>query len=348
MLDAAYEKGVRRFDLARTYGMGASERIFGEWLSTRDIDRDSIDLITKGGIGMDKYGDPDRPLLTKDDLIAEVDLSLSTLHVQDVNLYMFHRDDARLDVSNFVDWINTIVATGKIKRWGVSNWSFQRFQAAHSYAIENGLVPPSANSPQFSLAAPVCDVWPSTQSISQPHHVAEIEWYESHGVELLCWEVLAKGFMAKEELWRQEDVDESTFDLPVERGSNEWRLQRIQKAYCNKENYRRRDLAIRLARDSGLKLAQIAMLYPLTKGKHISVIFGSSKSHHIDDMVELQHFNIDDTAMSLFVDPNSMKNSFFPYKPQFVMENAVHRVQPFKAGAVPNPKTKTVPFVKSD
>lgn len=188
MLDAAYEKGVRRFDLARTYGMGASERIFGEWLSTRDIDRDSIDLITKGGIGMDKYGDPDRPLLTKDDLIAEVDLSLSTLHVQDVNLYMFHRDDARLDVSNFVDWINTIVATGKIKRWGVSNWSFQRFQAAHSYAIENGLVPPSANSPQFSLAAPVCDVWPSTQSISQPHHVAEIEWYESHGVELLCWE----------------------------------------------------------------------------------------------------------------------------------------------------------------
>jgi len=154
--------------------------------------------------------------------------------------------------------------------------------------------------------------------------------------------------MAKEELWRQEDVDESTFDLPVERGSNEWRLQRIQKAYCNKENYRRRDLAIRLARDSGLKLAQIAMLYPLTKGKHISVIFGSSKSHHIDDMVELQHFNIDDTAMSLFVDPNSMKNSFFPYKPQFVMENAVHRVQPFKAGAVPNPKTKTVPFVKSD
>lgn len=350
MLDAAYDKGVRRFDLARTYGMGASERIFGEWLTSREVDRQSIDIITKGGIGMDGYGDPDRPLLTKEDLRAEVYNSLETLNVQDVNLYMFHRDDARLDVSDFVDWINAIVDTGKIERWGVSNWSFERFQAAHSYALENGLVPPTANSPQFSLAAPVCDVWPSTQSISQPHHVKEIEWYESNGVELLCWEVLAKGFMAKEDLWCKEDVDASTFSQQIERGTDEWRLQRIQKAYCNDENYRRRDLAIRLANQSGLNLAQIAMLYPLTKGKHISVIFGSSKSHHIDDMVALQHFNIDDTAMNLFVDPNAVKNNFFPYKPEFVIGNANHKVQPFnvKKSMNKNPKTKTVPFMRNE
>jgi hypothetical protein len=188
MLDAAFEKGVRRFDLARTYGMGESERIFGEWLQSRDINRRDIDLITKGGIGMDKYGDPDRPLLTRDNLKEEVSLSLRTLNVEDVDLYMFHRDDARLSVGKHVEWINEIVKTGKIKRWGVSNWSFERFQAAHMYAVENNLVPPSANSPQYSLAAPVCDVWPSTQSISQPNHSMEIEWYADNGIELLCWE----------------------------------------------------------------------------------------------------------------------------------------------------------------
>jgi len=322
--------------------MGESERIFGEWLTTRNIDRRDIDLITKGGIGMDRYGDPDRPLLTQKDLAEEVDISLSTLNVEDVDLYMFHRDDNRLPAGKFVEWINTIVDTGKIKRWGVSNWSFERFQEAHSYALENGLVPPSANSPQFSLAAPRCEIWPTTQSISQPHHVEEIEWYESNGVELLCWEVLAKGFMAKEDLWPKDEVDPSTFDAPVERGSDEWRLQRIQSAYCNEENYRRRDLAVKLAKKSGLKLAQIAMLYPLTKGKHISVIFGSSKSNHIDDMVELQHFNIDDTAMSLFVNPNAVQNRFFPYKPEYVVEHAEHRVQPFHA------QKRPVPFVKAD
>lgn len=319
MLDAAFEKGVRRFDLARTYGMGESERIFGEWLESRNIDLNKIDLITKGGIGMDRYGDPDRPILTKESLIEEVDESLSTLKVDSVGLYMFHRDDERLSVDKFVEWINVIVKTKNIKRWGVSNWSFERFRAAHEYALKNGLVPPTANSPQYSLAAPACDVWPSTQSISQPKHSSEIEWYAENDVELLCWEVLAKGFMAKEDLWPKEEVDPSTFDDPVERGSDEWRVQRIQKAYCNTENYRRRDLAIKLAKKSNLNLAQVAMLYPLTKGQHISVIFGSSKPHHLDDMVALQHLNIDEAAMSLFDKSTTRgKNKSFPFVPQFI------------------------------
>jgi len=329
MLDAAYKKGVRRFDLARTYGMGESERIFGEWLDTRDIDRRDIDLITKGGIGMDRYGDPDRPLLTEGALVEEVDLSLKTLKVDDVNLYMFHRDDARIGVDKFVTWINKIVDTRKIHRWGVSNWSFERFQAAHKYAMDNGLTPPTANSPQYSLAAPACDVWPSTQSISQPRHASEIEWYAENDVELLCWEVLAKGFMAKEDLWPEEEVDPSTFDDPVEKGSDEWRVQRIQKAYCNPENYRRRNLAIKLAKNSGLKLAQVAMLYPLTKEENISVIFGSSKPHHIDDMVALQHFNIDKRAMDLMEHGETQRFPQYPFVRQYIMGGR-NNVQPIK------------------
>merc|ERR1712242_200809 len=96
------------------------------------------------------------------------------------------------------------------------------------------------------------------------------------------------------------------FNIPVVRGSDEWRIQRIQKAYCHPENYRRRDLAIKLTKNSNLKLAQIAMLYPLTKGQHISVIFGSSKPEHIDDMVTIQHFNIDENAMNKFATPLSV------------------------------------------
>ena len=352
MLDAAYEKGIRRFDLARTYGMGESERLFGKWLQSRNIDRSSIDIITKGGIGMDRYGDADRPLLTEQCLRDEVDVSLNTLNLDHVDMYMFHRDDARLEVEQFVKWINKIIGSGKIKRWGVSNWSFDRFRAAHRYASQHGLVPPTANSPQFSLAAPACDVWPTTHSISQPHHEKEIQWYSENGVELLCWEgkftmmlshhclhvkiftlnlltfsmhlVLAKGFMAKPDLWSKEDVDPSTFEDPVVKGSDEWRLQRIQKAYCNPENYRRRELAIQLANKSNLKLAQIAMLYPLTKGKHISVIFGSLKPSHVDEMIALQHLNIDESAMSLFVNdqpPVKRRQQFVPFVPQFIIEN---------------------------
>ena len=58
LLDDAYERGFCRFDLARTYGAGKSEVIFGKWMKERNIDRDTIQIVTKGGMGNDKYGNP--------------------------------------------------------------------------------------------------------------------------------------------------------------------------------------------------------------------------------------------------------------------------------------------------
>ena len=189
MLDTAYNKGVRSFDIGQTCGgMGESERLFGEWLASRDIDRSDICIITKGGTRMDRYKHPDQPLLDMESLEMELDVSLNTLNVDHVDLYMLHCDNNGLSIEKTVDWINVILESGKICKWGVSNWSFEKFKAAHKYANEKGHVPPSANSPQFSIAAPVCDVWPTMYSISQPHHETEIQWYADNGVQLLCWE----------------------------------------------------------------------------------------------------------------------------------------------------------------
>jgi hypothetical protein len=58
LLDDAYDRGFYRFDLARTYGAGKSEQVFGKWLSESGIDRSSVHLVTKGGMGNDKYGNP--------------------------------------------------------------------------------------------------------------------------------------------------------------------------------------------------------------------------------------------------------------------------------------------------
>jgi diketogulonate reductase-like aldo/keto reductase len=131
LLDEAYGKGFRRFDLARTYGGGESERIFGEWMKTRNIDRSSVGIITKGGMGKDKYGSPDRPMPTKEGLLREVATSLKALNTDVVDLYMFHRDDLRISAAEHVIWANELVESGKVKRWGVSNWSFERFREAH-------------------------------------------------------------------------------------------------------------------------------------------------------------------------------------------------------------------------
>ena len=294
LLDAAYEKGFHRFDLAHTYGGGASERIFGQWMEDRGIDRRTVELTTKGGMGEDKYGSPNRPLLTRDALHSEVQASLDALRTDYVDLYLFHRDDPRIDVRQFVLWANELVLSGKTIRWGLSNWSFQRFRQAYEFATENGLEPPCANSPQFSLAVPKCEVWPTTESISGPQYAKQIQWYEENKIELLCWEVLAKGFMAKPHLWSKDTVDPFSFDAPVTLGSDEWRLQRIQKAYCYDMNYHRRHVAMKMARQLGYKLSQIAILYVLSMGKNISVIFGSNNLKHLDDMVGLEEHQLDE------------------------------------------------------
>ena len=249
-----------------------------------DLDRATVEIITKGGMGQDKYGNPNRPLLTREALRTEVEASLEALQTEYVDMYMFHRDDPRIDVQQFVFWANELLLDGHAKRWGVSNWSYERFRQAYEFAMKHGLEPPAANSPQYSLAIPRCNVWPTTQSISGPQYEAQIEWYALHNVELLCWEVLAKGFMAKPHLWSH--VDPEFLDAPeVPIGTDEWRLQRIQKAYCYDLNYHRRSVAVQLARRYGCKLSQIATRYILSRGSHISVIFGTNNLEHLYDMV---------------------------------------------------------------
>lgn len=259
----------------------------------RGINRNDIHIITKGGMGDDKYGDPNRPLIDRATLMGEIEASLNALKVEDVDMYMYHRDDNRMPASQFVIWANEIIESGRTAAWGVSNWSFERFQEAHTYAIENGLKPPTANSPQLSLAKPACEVWPTTFTVAGEEHEEQIQWYHENGVELVCWEVLAKGFMAVPDLWCEKTVDPSFFDKEVELGTDEWRMQRIQRAYCNDENYRRRRNALKVAEEHNLSLAQIAALYAMSVSPNISVIMGFLEASQVDDVKDLHHYHFD-------------------------------------------------------
>jgi len=298
LLDDAVERGFCRFDLARSYGGGQSERLFGKWLEGSGVDRKTLKLVTKGGMGQDKYGSPDRPMCTRESLRSEITSSLEALRTDYVDLYMLHRDDLRIPAEDFVDWMNELKRDGLIKRWGVSNWSLRRIHHACAYAETTGQDPLTATSPQLSLAVPGNEVWPSTHSVSCPSKLGEIDWYREHNIEVMGWEALAKGFMAVPSLWRQHEVHFSTFHGPeAEAGSDTWRLQRIQRAYCTPANYKRREIAARLAKESGLTLAQVSLLYCLSKGDHVSVLVGADQTSHLDEMSEIRNYALDEESI---------------------------------------------------
>lgn len=237
-------------------------------------------------------------MCTRESLRSEITASLEALNTDHADLYMLHRDDPRIDVRHFVDWMNELRDDGLVKRLGVSNWSLRRIHEACSYALSNDMEPLTATSPQLSLAVPSNDIWPSTYSLSCPSKASEIDWYGQNGIEVMGWEALAKGFMAVPTLWRRHELDFSTFHGPdAETGTDLWRLQRIQRAYCTSGNYARRDIALKLAKDSGLTLAQIALLYSLGKGDHVSVLVGADRCSHLDEMASIRQYALDQEAI---------------------------------------------------
>lgn len=288
-LDNSWKRGFYRYDLARTYGLGKSEKVFGEWRSINGISRESVDLVTKGGMGKDKYGHPDREPCSLAMLSSEIRASLEALKTDYVDLYMYHRDDPRIPVQDFVDWMNELYNEGLIKKWGVSNWNWERVKEASAYAKANGLQPPTATSPQLSLAVPKGQVWPSTHSLSCPTQQNEMDWYHDNGIQVLGWETLAKGFMAVPDQWSR-PIAKNTGKPKV--GSDAWRLQRLQNAYCTPENYRRREEAVKIAKAHDLTLAQVALLYALNIGPHVSVLVGAGNPRHLDEMTAIRDVNI--------------------------------------------------------
>lgn len=322
LLDAAVERGFTSFDLARTYGGGESERIFGQWLNGRSDKnslREDLFVITKGGMGDDKYGDPNRPILTRTSLRQEISTSLKTLALNQVDLYMLHRDDPRVEVGPIVEWMNEFVTEGKTKAWGVSNWPQHRIKAAIHYARAHGLMAPSTNSPQLSLAVPQVDVWPTTVSVSGPHETEALDWYAENNVNLYCWEVLAKGFMAVNDLWSPTSLDYNMLKDPsVVEGTDEWRLQRIQNAYCHDANYKRRSIAMEIAKLNGLSLAQVSTLYALGRGPHVHVIVGVDRVAHLEELLQLQDLKLADEVVHRLTQLGSDQyDHVYPASPNF-------------------------------
>src|SRR5687767_14976004 len=86
LLDGIFDVGCNAIDTAAIYGLGATERLIGKWMSSRKL-RDRLFLITKGA-------PPGVPLNFNTRVIsADLHRSLKRLRTDHVDLFMLHRDD---------------------------------------------------------------------------------------------------------------------------------------------------------------------------------------------------------------------------------------------------------------
>ncbi|BBK36872.1 oxidoreductase [Allostella sp. ATCC 35155] len=145
IIGMARDAGVNFVDTADVYSHGGSERMLGELIAA---DRDSWVLATKVGNPMGPG--PNEGNHSRKWLMREIDASLSRLGTDHVDVWYLHVDDHATPLDETLGAIADIVRAGKVRYWGVSNFSAWRLAEACHVAEQVGLAPPVASQPLYN------------------------------------------------------------------------------------------------------------------------------------------------------------------------------------------------------
>ena len=149
LMQYCLEHNIHTFDHADIYGDYSTEAEFGNAFAESGIDRNQIQLISKCGI---EYIGNARPNLkakhynySKDYIIWSTENSLKHLKTDYLDLLLLHRPSPLMQPEVIAEAISTLKKEGKIKSFGVSNFTPSQTDLINKYVgIE-------ANQIEFSL-----------------------------------------------------------------------------------------------------------------------------------------------------------------------------------------------------
>lgn len=125
-IQSAIDAGYNHFDHADIYGAGACESIFGQVLKQRPELRDQLIVTSKAGIrfaGTPTSEDVGRYDFSKNYLIKQVEGSLQRLSVETLDMFLLHRPDYLFNPEEVAETFEQLKRQGKVKHFGVSNFS---------------------------------------------------------------------------------------------------------------------------------------------------------------------------------------------------------------------------------
>ncbi len=141
VVDAAIDAGITLFDTADIYGGGGrSEEFLGEVLAGR---RDQVVLATKfGHQGHDMgYGHAAGAKGGRSYIRRAVEQSLRRLRTDHIDLYQIHTPDPRTPIAETLAALTELVAEGKVRYIGNSNFAGWQIAEAACVAARGGLAP---------------------------------------------------------------------------------------------------------------------------------------------------------------------------------------------------------------
>lgn len=146
LIDVCLEAGITMFDTADVYSDGASETVLGAAIKGR---RDAVLISTKTDLPM---GDgPQDWGASRARLIGAVEASLRRLGTDHLDLLQLHALDAFTPVEEVMGTFDMLIATGKVRYAGVSNYPGWQLMEAQATAERNGWPRLVAHQVYYSL-----------------------------------------------------------------------------------------------------------------------------------------------------------------------------------------------------
>ncbi|MBC7533680.1 MAG: aldo/keto reductase [Oligoflexus sp.] len=261
MMALAYESGVNFFDNAEGYAEGQSEVIMGKALKDLAWSRDSYIVSSKVFWGGAK---PTQRGLSRKHVRDACDAALRRLQVDYLDLYFCHRPDIETPVEETVRAMHDLIQQGKVLYWGTSEWSAQQIFEAHGIARQYGLTPPTMEQPEYNLF----------HREKMEHEF--VRCFSELGLGTTIWSPLASGLLTGK--YNKETPKDARINLK----GYEWLKDKFESPEGQAKIGKAKALE-GLAREAGMSLTHLSLLWCLQNPHVSTVILGASKKEQLID-----------------------------------------------------------------
>ncbi|MFI8605368.1 aldo/keto reductase family oxidoreductase [Cellulophaga baltica] len=147
LMEECLALGITTFDHADIYGDYGTEAAFGKAFKASSIDRSKVQFISKCGIQMTsgRENNVKHYQYDKDYIISSTEASLKKLNTEYLDMLLLHRPSPLLQPEEVAEAILSLKDSGKIKKFGVSNFTPSQIGLLESE------ITVSSNQIEFSL-----------------------------------------------------------------------------------------------------------------------------------------------------------------------------------------------------
>ena len=241
------EVGGNAFDTAYVYGGGAQEKLLGDWHRKRDNLRELV-IIAKGA---------HTPHCDPASISSQLTESLDRLQIETADIYIMHRDNKDIPVGEFVDVLNEEVNKGRIKIFGGSNWTLNRFQEANNWADSHQKNKFSILNNNLALSKMINPLWDGCISSNDDEI---LQYLEETQTAHLSWSSQGRGYFLPDEITQKIEDDitaNETWRKPGEHSSGPL------SCFESEDNRERKKRAFELASKMNVESQNIAGAWPI-------------------------------------------------------------------------------------